>query len=41
MEYLEGRPLNGPVPARAAVQYAVQICDALEAAHRGASSIAT
>ena len=34
MEYLEGRPLNGPVPARAAVQYAVQICDALEAAHK-------
>lgn len=33
MEYLEGRPLNGPVPPKAAVQYAVQICDALEAAH--------
>ena len=34
MEYLEGRPLNGPVPPKAAVQYAVQICDALEAAHK-------
>ncbi len=33
MEYLEGRPLNGPVQPSTAVQYALQICDALEAAH--------
>ena len=33
MEYLEGRPLNGPVQPRTAVQYALQICDALAAAH--------
>ena len=34
MEYLEGRPLNGPVEPKAAVQYALQICDALQAAHK-------
>ncbi len=34
MEYIEGRPLEGPLPLDRALKYAAQICDALEAAHR-------
>jgi Tol biopolymer transport system component len=34
MELLEGAPLKGPLPAARAVEYATQILDALEAAHR-------
>lgn len=34
MEYIEGTPLKGPLPFRQALEYAVQICDALDAAHR-------
>jgi tetratricopeptide (TPR) repeat protein/predicted Ser/Thr protein kinase len=34
MEYIEGTPLNGPLPLDEALRYADQICDALEAAHR-------
>jgi eukaryotic-like serine/threonine-protein kinase len=34
MEYIEGMPLKGPLPFDQAVKYAVQICDALDAAHR-------
>jgi serine/threonine protein kinase/Tol biopolymer transport system component len=34
MEYLEGAPLNGPIPLAQALRYAMQICDALDAAHR-------
>jgi len=34
MEYLEGTPLQGPVPIDQALKYAVQICDALDAAHK-------
>src|ERR1700680_4030397 len=34
MEYIEGAPLKGPVPLDQALQYAAQICDALDAAHR-------
>jgi len=34
MEYIEGAPLKGPLPLQQALQYAAQICDALDAAHR-------
>ncbi len=34
MEYIDGTPLNGPLPLQQALKYAVQICDALDAAHR-------
>ena len=34
MEYIEGTPLKGPLPVDQALKYAVQICDALDAAHR-------
>src|SRR5580704_17909177 len=34
MEYLEGTPLQGPMPVAKAVEYAGQILDALDAAHR-------
>jgi len=34
MEYVEGHPLAGPLPIREAVRYAIQVADALSAAHR-------
>src|SRR6266852_4071676 len=34
MELIEGKPLKGPLPLDQALQYAAQICDALDAAHR-------
>ena len=34
MEYIEGAPLKGPLPADQALKYAAQICDALDAAHK-------
>jgi serine/threonine protein kinase len=34
MEYIEGTPLHGPLPCDQALRYALQICDALEAAHK-------
>src|ERR1700674_5332887 len=34
MEYVEGAPLKGPLPLERAVEYAGQILDALDAAHR-------
>jgi eukaryotic-like serine/threonine-protein kinase len=34
MEFIEGTPLHGPLPLDQAFRYAVQICDALEAAHK-------
>jgi Tol biopolymer transport system component/predicted Ser/Thr protein kinase len=34
MEYVEGRPLEGPLPLEQVVTYGIQICDALTAAHR-------
>src|SRR6266536_1797838 len=34
MEYVEGSPLAGPLPVEKAVEYAGQILDALDAAHR-------
>jgi serine/threonine protein kinase/Tol biopolymer transport system component len=34
MEYVEGQPLTGPLPVAKAVEYAAQICDALDTAHR-------
>jgi serine/threonine-protein kinase len=34
MEYVEGTSLQGPLPPERALVYAVQICDALDAAHR-------
>src|SRR5579863_1046296 len=34
MEFVEGTPLKGPLPLEKAVEYAGQILDALDAAHR-------
>jgi eukaryotic-like serine/threonine-protein kinase len=34
MEYIEGAPLKGPMPVDQALKYALQICEALEAAHK-------
>ena len=34
MELVDGKPLKGPLPAEKAVEYAGQILDALDAAHR-------
>jgi Tol biopolymer transport system component/tRNA A-37 threonylcarbamoyl transferase component Bud32 len=34
MEYVEGQPLEGPLPVERAVEYGRQILDALDAAHR-------
>jgi Tol biopolymer transport system component/predicted Ser/Thr protein kinase len=34
MEYVEGAPLKGPLPLEQALHYAVQICGALDAAHK-------
>jgi Tol biopolymer transport system component/predicted Ser/Thr protein kinase len=34
MEYIEGVPLRGPLPLAQVLKYAIQICDALDAAHR-------
>ena len=34
MEYIDGRPLQGPMPIAEALRLAVQIADALDAAHR-------
>src|SRR5215510_11289099 len=34
MEYVEGAPLKGPMPVDKAVEYAGQILEALDAAHR-------
>src|ERR1700692_877497 len=36
MELIEGKPLKGPLALDQALQYAAQICDALDAAHRKA-----
>ena len=34
MEYVEGTALRGPLPIAQALNYAMQICDALDAAHK-------
>ena len=34
MEYIDGQPLKGPLPLDQTLRYAVEICDALDAAHR-------
>jgi serine/threonine protein kinase len=34
MEYVDGQPLKGPLPVERGVEYARQILDALDAAHR-------
>jgi len=34
LEFIDGTPLNGPLPVDQALRYAIQICDALEAAHK-------
>jgi Tol biopolymer transport system component/predicted Ser/Thr protein kinase len=34
MEYIEGRPVAGPLPVADAIRYAIQAADALDAAHR-------
>ena len=33
MEFIEGKPLKGPLPVDQALKYAMQICDALDHAH--------
>ena len=33
MEFIEGAPLAGPLPVEETLKYALQICDALDAAH--------
>lgn len=33
MEYLDGRPIQGPLPVNLALKYAIQIADALDTAH--------
>src|SRR5688572_6703375 len=34
MEFIEGKPVAGPMPVEQAVSYGIQICEALHAAHR-------
>lgn len=34
MEYVEGKPLAGPLPVEEGLRYAIQIAEALDAAHR-------
>src|SRR5690348_12198086 len=34
MEYVDGKPLAGPLPLEHVLRYAIQIADALDAAHR-------
>jgi serine/threonine protein kinase len=34
MEYIAGTPLAGPLPLELFLKYAVQICEALDTAHR-------
>ena len=34
MEFIEGKPIAGPVPVEQAITYGIQICEALHAAHR-------
>ena len=34
MEYIDGKPIAGPMPAEQAIPYAIQICEALHAAHK-------
>ena len=34
MEYVDGTPLKGPLPLKQALLYGVQLCEALDAAHR-------
>ena len=34
MENIEGKPLAGPLPLEKVLEFACQICDALDAAHR-------
>jgi len=34
MEYIEGTPIKGPMPFDQALRYAIEICEALDAAHR-------
>jgi Tol biopolymer transport system component len=34
MEYIEGKPIAGPIPVEQAIAYGIQICEALHAAHR-------
>src|SRR4029453_18468336 len=34
MEYIDGKPIAGPLPVEQAITYGIQICEALHAAHR-------
>ena len=34
MEYIDGKPVKGPMPVDQALKYAMQICEALDAAHK-------
>ena len=39
MEFIDGTPLKGPLPVDQTLRYAIQICDALEAALRDAEDV--
>ena len=34
MEYIDGKPVSGPLPVDQAITYGIQICEALQAAHK-------
>ncbi len=34
MEYIDGKPISGPLPVDQAISYGIQICEALQAAHK-------
>jgi len=34
MEFVEGAPIAGPLPIAEVIRYGIQICDALDAAHK-------
>ena len=40
MEYIEGKQLAGPLPLDQTLEYAIQVAEALEAAHQKALSMA-
>src|SRR5580693_7206315 len=34
MEYIDGKPIKGPLPVETALRYGIEIAEALDAAHR-------